>query len=217
MQARARDPRKKKETMNRHCKAITPGPNQLAAEAEWARGGDEQWRKLGIAAEPDPIRLNRQYVLQWDPIFESPNSRTGDPLRRHHVAAVTEPKTERVLDWAGFADKLHLSPDEKEVFLLHWVDGRPMANVHRELGIKKHAAAKLYGSVKRKLGMPNTKTIAAQFVILVPSGSSLVTSYRERQISGGREGPWSLSEPGPPEYYPCFASILDKADTKRIC
>lgn len=171
-----------------------PGPCQLAAEAEWAKGGAEPWRNLGIAEVPDPIRLNRDYLLQWDPIFEESNSNTGDPLRRHHVVAV-DPPIERVLDWTGFADQIGLSREQKSVFFAHWADGVPMSHVHTRLGIKRHAAAKLYVAVKRKLGMQTTKEIITDFVILVSSGSSLVGSFRQRQSSGGREGPWALSKP----------------------
>ena len=53
--------------------------------------------------------------------------------------------------WEVFISTCRMTAQEKAVFLCHWVDGVPMANAWRKLGLSPQVAIQLYGKVKRRL------------------------------------------------------------------
>jgi hypothetical protein len=124
---------------------------------------------IGIAQEPDGIRLGGRRVLSID------------GLKAAHLAS-PEPAVARCIDWKALAAGLGLSALETRLFLLHWSKGIPISRLPGRLKISAHAASKLYASVRAKLGIAGQTVTGC--LSLEPVSDSLRLVHKERLPSG---------------------------------
>jgi len=151
------------------------------------------WKNLGIAKEPDRIRLGGVRV------------RSIDGMKAPSVARAefrsAEPEFVRDFDWQRIATEASLSRLEAQLFRLHWQDGTPVATCHQPMGITCHQAKGLYRSIIRKLRMGGPAVQEA--VSTAPARDSRRIVYRDRLSGGAR--PWALAPLGGP-----FREIMER-------